>query len=42
VSYALATYGVVIVGVLAYAAWLSRTRRQLQHELARRSLPNRG
>jgi len=41
-SYALATYGVVIAGVLAYAAWLARTRRRLERELATLPLPNRG
>ena len=41
-SYALATYGLVIVGVLAYAAWLTRTRRRLERELATLALPNRG
>ena len=41
-SYALATYGLVIVGVLAYAGWLARTRRRLATELAMRPLPNRG
>jgi CcmD family protein len=34
VSYALAAYGVVIGGVVAYATWLARTRRQLERELA--------
>jgi CcmD family protein len=42
VSYALATYGVVIAGVLAYAAWLARARRRLERELAARPFPNRG
>ena len=41
-SYALVSYGVVIVGVLAYAAWLAHARRQLEHELEMRPLPNRG
>ena len=41
-SYALATYGVVIAGVLAYAAWLARARRRLERELAARPFPNRG
>ena len=40
--YALATYGLVIAGVLTYAAWLARTRRRLERELATRRLPNRG
>lgn len=39
-SYALATYGVVIAGVLTYAAWLAHARRRLEHELAKRPLPN--
>ena len=33
-SYALAAYGVVIGGVLAYAAWLAHTRRRLARALA--------
>ena len=41
-SYALATYGVVIVGVLGYAAWLAHTRRRLERELATRPVSNRG
>ena len=41
-SYALAAYGVVIAGVLAYATWLASARRRLEHELATRPLPNRG
>ena len=41
-SYALTAYGVVIVGVLAYASWLARSRRRLESELAPRPLPNRG
>ena len=41
-SYALATYGVVIAGVLAYAVWLAHTRRRLEHELATRPVSNRG
>jgi CcmD family protein len=42
VSYALAAYGLVIAGVLAYATWLANTRRRLERELAARPLPNRG
>jgi hypothetical protein len=41
-SYALAAYGVVVGGVLAYAAWLARTRRRLTRELAAQAVPNRG
>ena len=41
-DHALATYGVVIAGVLAYAAWLARARRRLERELAARLFPNRG
>ena len=33
-SYALAAYAVVLGGLAAYAAWLGRTRRQLERELA--------
>jgi CcmD family protein len=42
VSYALASYGVVIAGVLAYGAWLARARRRLERELAAHPFPNRG
>jgi heme exporter protein CcmD len=34
VSYVLAAYGLAVGGVAAYAAWLARTRRQLERELA--------
>jgi len=33
VSYALASYTLVVAGLLAYGAWLARTRRQLEREL---------
>ena len=33
-SYAFAAYALVVGGVVAYAAWLARTRRQLERELA--------
>jgi len=37
VSYAVATYALVITGVLAYAARLTRSRRRLAAEFAARS-----
>lgn len=41
-SYAVATYALVIAGVLAYAARLTRSRRRLADELETRSRSNRG
>ena len=32
-SYALASYALVVAGLAAYGAWLARTRRQLEREL---------
>jgi hypothetical protein len=42
VSYALASYALVIAAVLAYAARLARARRQLAAEIRARREPNRG
>jgi hypothetical protein len=42
VSYAVATYALVVAGVLAYAARLMRARRRLAAELGARSRSNRG
>jgi CcmD family protein len=42
VSYAVVTYGVIVVGVLAYGAFLERTRRRLERELERLQERNRG
>jgi hypothetical protein len=42
VSYALASYVLVIGGVAAYALALSRARRRLAAEIAAHSGPNRG
>jgi CcmD family protein len=42
VSYAVVTYGVTVVGVLAYGAFLERTRRRLERELERLQERNRG
>jgi CcmD family protein len=36
------TYGVTVVGVLAYGAFLERTRRRLERELERLQERNRG
>ena len=41
-SYALASYALVIVAVLAYAVRLGRARRQLASEILTRGEPNRG
>ena len=40
--HAVASYGLVIAGVLAYAAWLARARQRLAGELVARRQPNRG
>jgi len=37
VSYAVVTYGVIVLGVLAYGAFLERSRRRLVRELERLS-----
>jgi hypothetical protein len=42
VSYAIATYALVIVAVLAYALRLAGARRRLAGELRGRSRSNRG
>jgi hypothetical protein len=42
VSYAVASYGLVIVAVLAYAVRLARLRSRLAAELRTRSGSNRG
>jgi len=42
VSYALAAYALVIVGVLAYAVWLARARRRLARQLVGHRFSNRG
>jgi hypothetical protein len=34
-SYAVVTYGVTVLGVLAYGVFLERSRRRLQRELDR-------
>lgn len=41
-SYALVTYALVVVAVLAYGAALWRTRQRLAEALRTRSGPNRG
>ena len=41
-SYALASYTLVIVAVLAYAVRLGRARRQLAAEIRTHGQPNRG
>lgn len=41
-SYAVATYALVIFAVLAYAVRLARTRKRLAAELRTRSGSNRG
>ncbi len=41
-SYALVTYGVTVVGVLAYGAFLERSRRRLSRALERLPERNRG
>jgi hypothetical protein len=41
-SYALASYALVVAAVLAYAAGLWRTRRRLAEALRSRSRSNRG
>jgi hypothetical protein len=42
VSYALVAYALVVGGVAAYGAWLARTRKQLERELAAASERNDG
>jgi hypothetical protein len=42
VSYAIATYALVIVGVVAYAAVLARSRRRLAEALRAGAGSNRG
>jgi hypothetical protein len=42
VSYAIVTYGLVLAGVLGYAAHLARVRRRLAAELRTRFGSNRG
>jgi len=41
-SYALATYALVIVGVGGYASWLVRSARRLAAEVRARAGTNRG
>ena len=41
-SYAVAAYGVVLAGLLAYASWLLRTRERLAREVRARAGTNRG
>ncbi|MEN8161389.1 MAG: hypothetical protein ABFS41_15070 [Myxococcota bacterium] len=38
-SYAVVTYGVIVLGVLAYGVFLERSRRRLEREIE--SLPER-
>jgi hypothetical protein len=42
VSYAIACYALVVLGVATYAAALARTRRRLAETLEAQRRPNRG
>ena len=41
-SYLIAAYAVVALGVAGYAGWLARTRQRLAREVANHGRANRG